>query len=136
MRKAGWEKRLRETVEKHMASESEYGVSDCLIIALDAIEAVTGEDPYPPSKFDRVYSDERGALRCLVKAGFKSVDEVLAAKFSEIPTSMAQRGDVGVVDIDGMIAAGVFTQLGFMSRGKSKVVFLPASQVKTAYKVS
>lgn len=135
MRVEGWERRLKLAVEKHIRLPAEYGVSDCLIIALDGIEAVTGEDPYPRATFDRVYSTAQGALRCLKQAGFDTVGDVLRAKFPEVAPSLAQRGDVGLCEHDGQLVAGLFTQLGFMTRGTRAVVFLPASAVTKAFKV-
>ncbi len=45
------ERELRLVVEKHIALPSAYGVSDCYIIADDAVEAVTGK---------RMFSGARG----------------------------------------------------------------------------
>jgi len=136
MRIEGWERRLNAAVAKHMALPAQYGVSDCLIIALDGIEAVTGTDPYPRDRFNRKYKTEAGAARCLRKAGFATVEDALrAACGKEIPPSLAQRGDVGVVVRDGMVAAGFFTQLGFFTRGAEEALHVPVSEVKTAFEV-
>lgn len=136
MRIAGWERRLRAAIEKHMALPAAYGSSDCLIIALDGIEAVTGSDPYPRDRFKRNYKTEAGAARCLRKAGFETVEDALrAACPNEIPPSLAQRGDVGVVEHNGQVVAGVFTQLGLFTRGTEQCLFLPAADVKTAFRV-
>jgi hypothetical protein len=134
-RVSGWEKRLKEVVQKHMGMVSRYGESDCFIIADDAHEAITGEKLAPPDKYNRDYSDEKSALRRLAEHGYKSVEDVLDKNFEEVIPTLAQRGDLGVAEVEGVTAAGVFTQMGFMTRGTRNVLFLPASQVKKAYKV-
>lgn len=131
----GWERRLKEVVEKHMALPSVYKISNCFIICNDAHEAVMGVKLAPETEYDLNYEDEQGALRRMVEQGYKSVEDILDRNLEEIAPSLAQRGDMGVVEVDGVVAGGVFTQIGFMTRGTKQVVFLPSSQVKKAYKV-
>lgn len=132
MRVEGWERRLKLAVEKHMRLPSEYGLSDCYLIADDGVEAVLGEHMYPGA---RGYETEAGAARQLRKRGFETVEDAFRARFPEIPPTLAQRGDIGVIDRDGVVSGGVFTSLGFMSRGAGAPVFLGASEVKSAFKV-
>ncbi len=126
-----WEKRLNEAVERHMALPSEYGVSDCYRIAEDAYEAVTGGQLYGKVK----YSNEAGIAKQLRKRGFETMRDALAAKLEEIPPLMAQRGDLGVVERDGVISAGVVTSIGFVTRGEGAVLFLPITDLKAAFRV-
>lgn len=128
----GWEKALKAVVEKHLALPSEYGVSDCYLIADDTVEAISGERMFPGV----VYSSEIGAAKALRAHGFDNVEQAFASKFEEIPPSLAQRGDIGVVDDNGSICGGVFTALGFMTRSDTVPIFLPVSRVKTAFKVA
>lgn len=132
-RTIGWEKRLNAVVAKHQALPSEYGVSDCYLIADDGVEALTGERMYP----DAIgYKTEAGAGKKLRQHGFANVKDAFAAKFSEIPVALAQRGDIGVIDRDGVFSGGLFTSIGFMTRGVEAVEFLPASAVAHAFKVT
>lgn len=128
----GWEKRLNAVVAKHMALPSSYGSSDCYIITDDGVEAVTGDRMYPDALG---YTTETGAARKLRQHGFETVRDAFAAKFPEIAQALAQRGDIGVVDRNGVLSGGVFTSIGFMTRGPSSVEFLPASQVSSAFMV-
>lgn len=132
MRVIGWEKRLNAVVAKHQQLPSQYGVSDCYLIADDAVEAVIGEFMYPSA---RRYKTEQGAGKQLRKHGFSNVMEAFAAKFAAINPLQAQRGDIGVVEHGGVLSGGVFTSIGFMTRGTDAVVFIPAAAVKTAFKV-
>lgn len=127
----GWEKALNAVIVKHRALPSEFGVSDCYLIADDAVEAVTGERMYPDVK----YHSEFGAARELRMRGFENVEMAFAAKFETVSVSFAQRGDIGVMESDGQICGGFFTQLGFVCRDADILRFLPISRVKTAFKV-
>lgn len=128
----GWEKRLKLAVQKHMALPSKFGVSDCYLLPDDVVEAVTGERIYS----DVVYTTEQGAAKQLIAHGFKTVEDAFAAKFEAVHPAMAQRGDIGVIESDGVICGGVFTANGFVARDPNKLVQVPLSRVKTAFKVA
>lgn len=127
-----WEKRLKIVTQKHMALPSVYGVSDCYIIADDAVEAVIGEQMYPGV---RNYKTEKGAAKKLQQHGFSTVEHAFAAKFETIAPSLAQRGDIGVIYDNGVVCGGFFTALGFATRNKDDLVFVPVGRVKFAFKV-
>lgn len=131
MRVDGWEKRLNATIKAHREMPSLYGVSDCFQICNDAVIAVTGEFLFK----DVLYTSEKQAAKELLKRGFKTVEDAFASKLETIPSALAQRGDIGVIDDNGAICGGVFTALGFMVRNDNAVVFVPVSRVKTAFKV-
>jgi hypothetical protein len=128
----GWERRLNAAVAKHQALPSAYGISDCYLIADDGVEAVTGERMYPKALG---YKTEAGAARRLRQHGFDTVRDAFAAKFPMIPVALAQRGDIGIIDRDGVLSGGLFTSIGFMTRGAEAVEFVPASAVAFAFKV-
>lgn len=132
MRHPDWEKRLNAVVAKHRVLPAEYGVSDCYIIADDAVEAVTGKKMYPGA---RRYTTAAGAGKQLRKRGFETVHDAFAAKFEQIGVLSAQRGDIGIYDNNGELSGGVFTAIGFMTRGTDEIVFLPQTAVSAAFKV-
>jgi hypothetical protein len=128
-----WEKRLKNVIEKHMALPSVYGTSDCYLIADDAVEALIGEQMFPDC---RSYTSEIGAAKLLKSKNFVNVEDAFASMFEKISPSLAHRGDIGVMLNDqGQVCGGVFTALGFMSRDDVKIIFLPVSRVKSAFKV-
>ena len=128
----GWEKALKEVMQRHMALPSEFGVSDCYLICDDTVLAITGERMYP----DAIgYTSELGAAKKLAAHDFANVEQAFAAKFEIIHPMHAQRGDIGVIDNDGAICGGVFTALGFMVRDENQITFLPVTRVKAAFKV-
>lgn len=128
-----WPKRLAAVVAKHQALPSEYGLSDCYIIADDAVEAVTGKTMYGAAV--RRYKTPTGAAKQLRKKGFATVRDAFAAKFSSIPVVFAQRGDIGVVERDGEVCGGVFTAAGFMVRDVNGLSFVKPSEVTDAFRV-
>lgn len=129
-----WQKRLNAVVAKHQALPAQYGLSDCYLIADDAVEAVTGDQMFPDA---RRYKTPAGAAKQLRKQGFETVRDAFAAKFHEVQDGvlMAQRGDIGVYDNNGELSGGVFTALGFMTRGAEEIVFLPQSAALAAFRV-
>lgn len=133
MRVQDWEKRLKAAIQKHIDLPSQYGVSDCYLIADDAVEAVTGETMFGTGA--RRYTTPAGAGKQLRKRGFETVADAFRAKFTEIAPTLAQRGDIGVLERDGEICGGVFTALGFAVRDAKRVLFLPATEAKTAFRV-
>jgi len=127
-----WELRLNAVVEKHLALPAKFGLSDCYMIADDAFAAVTGERLYKGVR----YGTEAGAAKQLRKRGFQTVEDAFRARLPEVGRLLAHRGDLGVVDRDGVISGGVFTTLGFMTRGEDGVVFLSPLDVKAAFRVA
>lgn len=149
MRHLDWEERLNAVVAKHQAVPGEWGKSDCWTLAMDAIEAVHGKRVL--SKLSR-YKSEAAGYRVFAKAGFKTVEEALASALEPVPVLMAQRGDVGVIEREGVISSGVFTSAGFAVRtiyGRTEKIggkrvetitgydlhFLPITAVKQAFQV-
>lgn len=150
-RHSEWEKRLNAVVAKHQACAGQWGVSDCWIMTMDAIEAVTGGRILQELQ---KYKSEADGYKVFRKHGFKlTVEEALVKALGEpIAPMMAMRGDVGVIERDDAISCGVFTSAGFAVRsiygrvdriaGKRIEVmtgydlqFLPISAVARAYQV-
>ncbi|WPE19968.1 DUF6950 family protein [Shinella zoogloeoides] len=127
-----WLKRLHDVIARHQALPASFGISDCFVIADDSVEAVTGRRMFPDA---RGYTTPAGAAKQLRRHGFASLREAFASKFQEVPVLMAQRGDIGVYDNDGEISGGVFTAVGFMTRGAEEIVFLPPSAALAAFRV-
>lgn len=127
-----WENAHKEVIEFHMSQPGVYGTSDCYIICDDNVKAITGKYMFPKA---RNYKSVKGAAKQLVKHGFENVEQAFASLFEETPPTLAQRGDIGVIDDNGAICGGVFTALGFAVRGDERLYFMPVSSVKTAFKV-
>ena len=141
-RRPGWELRLLEVVADHSRRPFAWGGvgggSDCHMMAMDAVVAVTGADPYADERGR--YSTRRGALRRFRARGFGWLGEAYAAVLDEIPPAHAQRGDIGLVLVDdgkgGTVEAAV-VMLPPHAHGKSETgaVRVPVSAVTRAFRV-
>ena len=132
MRTKGWEDALATVIEKHTSQPLIYGVSDCGQLAADAVLAVTGTDVFSDY---RKYKTEVGARKILQKAGCKDLSELFAKFFKPIHPFLAKRGDIGIVEQNGNICAGVFTGTGFACKSETGIFYLGVDAVKQAFSV-
>lgn len=132
MRPDGWEQALADAIERHATLPFEYGVSDCFVMATDAAEAATGS---PVLAEYRRYTTETGAARVLRRAGVEDVGALFALHLEPVAPALAHRGDIGVIERDGQIAAGVFTSFGFAVKAEHGVLYEPLTAVARAFKV-
>lgn len=141
-RLAGWEDRVIQVVGDHAARPFEWGGqrggSDCHMMAMDAVAAVTGTDPYADERGR--YSTRIGALRRFTARGFGWLGDAYAAVLDEIPPAQAQRGDIGLVLVDdgkGGTAEAAVVILPPHAHGKSETgaVRVPVSAVTRAFRV-
>ena len=132
MRVNGWEDALASVIEKHASQALVFGVSDCGQLAADAVLAVTGTDVFSDY---RKYKTEVGARRILQKAGCKDLSELFAKFFTPIHPFTAKRGDIGIVEQDSNICAGVFTGTGFACKSETGIFYLGIDAVHQAFSV-
>jgi hypothetical protein len=130
MRHPEWEKRLVAVTEAHLVMPLVWGKSDCLLTACDAVEAVLGVDPAKAIRGK--YKNKAGAYRLIKKNGFEALGDVLADRFQEVGTAMAQRGDVGIYQN----TVGYFCEYGFAVKGEDGLRFIPRTMAERAFKVS
>ncbi len=130
-----WPMRLVECTEAHIESFPDWGVSDCLMMAADAMFAVTGTDPL--SKFRGKYTTEQGAAKLMLKNGCENVEDVFEKYLGMEPMGRFsfRRGDVGTIEISGGIAAGYFTEQGFAVKQESGLRFFDVTEVRSVFKV-
>ena len=132
MRVNGWEDALASVIERHASQPLVFGVSDCGQLAAGAVFAVTGTDVFSDY---RKYKTEVGARRILQKAGCKDLSELFAKFFTPIHPFLAKRGDIGIVEQNGNICAGVFTGTGFACKSETGIFYLGVDAVKQAFSV-
>lgn len=108
------------------------------MMAMDAVAAVTGIDPYADERGR--YSTRIGALRRFRARGFSWLGDAYAAVLEEIPPALAQRGDIGLVRVDdgkGRAVEAAVVILPPHAHGKSETgsVRVPISAVTRAFRV-
>ena len=120
----------------------EWGVSDCCLMAANAIEAFTGTDL--ADDFRGKYTDQAGAFALIAAVtGGTTVEhaaEYCATKHGlvEWPAPLlAQRGDLVVIDDAGQLIAGVVHLNGrhAVTIGAEGLKRFPLEAVKRAWKV-
>lgn len=70
----------------------------------DGIEAITGHNPYDPWRGK--HKGILGACKEIKKAGFNSLDDLIASLFTEVPVSMAHQGDLILTRTQRWISEG------------------------------
>jgi hypothetical protein len=141
-RKPGWEERLFEVVADHSRRPFSWGGmdggSDCHMMAMDAVKAVTGTDPYAEERGR--YTTRIGALRRFTARGFRWLGDAYADVLQEVPPALAQRGDIGLVQIDdgrGRLVDAAVVILPPHAHGKSETgaIRVPVNLVTRAFRV-
>lgn len=136
-RREDWPERLQDALDRHAALPTTWGTSDCLMMPMDCVLAMTGRDP--AAEVRRAYSTAEGAAKLLLRRGFRSVADAYASVFPEIPVARAGRGDLGVVPVPyGAGFAGVvFMGLGAFGKNADAPgnLFVPRSAIVRAFRV-
>ncbi len=104
-------------------------------LAMACAEACTGVHPYPDAV--GCYIDRAGAQECLKRHGFDNIVEALSAKFPLIAPALAQRGDIGIVTFEGILASCVCEGREFVGKAPDKdgLIRLPRRVVVQAFHV-
>jgi hypothetical protein len=110
-------------IEHHRAQPYQAGVSDCFMMAMDAIEAVTGKRFYP----DVSYTTDAGAAKQMKKRKFATLGEAISAVLPEREAGHVMRGDIALLQVDTGIALGVVVGGGIAWRS-DRVKILPMSE--------
>lgn len=131
----GWDRALEDVATAHVDILPEWGVSDCLLTAADAIAAVTGTDPL--AKFRGKYKTEAGAARKMRQKGCENVKDVFERYLGLEPVNRlsARRGDVGVMIINDEYVAGFVCGSGFAVKQPHGLTFFPITEIVQAYKI-
>lgn len=131
-----WPSRLHEVLEATAQDRFEWGRLDCLLFVADCIQAMTGEDPAEAQRGR--YTTEIGSKRVLASDLGGSLDAALTMKLGDpVPIPFSGRGDVVLVMVDGVEAAGVIDLSGerVAVLTLDGLESLPISAVRRAWKV-
>lgn len=131
MRVPDWEKRLLATVEEWRSRPFEWGGADCLAFAQACAAACQGSEVGPVLP---CYGDEKAARRVLRGFG-GNLGEALAGVLPEIPVSMAQRGDWGLVETGKIGAVVICLGKHFVARDLIGQRLVPRHDVVRAFRV-
>ena len=90
MRVSGWESRLAAYLEN--APAFQWGENDCALWAAKWVAECTGDDH--TGEWLGYYRTERGAKIRMTRLGYRGVAAIASAHLSEIPLSLAGRGNL------------------------------------------
>jgi hypothetical protein len=128
-----WFDRLCEVIATHDNQPFAWGAADCFNFAMDAVEAMTGEDPYVA---DRRISSEAEYKAALKRRGFRSIESALKAAFPSIPPAMAATRDLALVKTEtGALSVGVVAGADILARDQDRLARLPLTSARRAYRV-
>lgn len=135
MRFEDWQDRLTDVIARHDAMPFELGVSDCAMLPIDVIQALTGSVPDPLNRLD--YHDMESGQRSARELGARNLAELFAMALPEIPVAFAGRGDVGIADYRGAIVGGgvVVVGIDLIGKGHEGTVRLPRQYLSRAFRV-
>ncbi len=127
-----WPERLYDVIAAYQGGIFVWGQRDCWRLTMDTVEAVSGARIYADLP---AYNSATGAARLLVERGFAGIGDALAAVLPEVPPSLAQRGDVGVIDEDGGEAGVVVIGADVLGMAPTGLTRTPRARLKRAYRV-
>lgn len=132
-RLSNWEANLHDYMAKMASAEHVYGVSDCALFASGAVLAMTGYDP--AAEFRGKYKTELGAARVLRSIGEGDLESTFDAKFPEISTAFAQRGDL-IWDGENVgVCFGAFAVFMGAQDAENGLVKIPRTEFVKAWRV-
>lgn len=131
-----WDERLAGVLERHAALPGAWGVSDCWIMAADAIEAMTGA-PFMPKL--RGYDSEKAGYRLFARHRFKTVLEAFQSVLEPVAPLQAMRGDIAIVSGPNGPSCGVVTMAGIAVKtiyeSGAMIRHLPITDACAAFRV-
>lgn len=131
-----WPSRLHEFLESAAATGFIWGENDCLLMVAGAIQAQTGVDL--AAGIRGRYKTETGAKRVLTSDLGGSLENALTTKLGDpVPIPFAGRGDVALVRVDDVEAAGIIDLSGerVAVLTLDGMESLPMTSVRLAWKV-
>jgi hypothetical protein len=135
-RRADWPERLAAVIEAARHEPYCLGSHDCVRLAFQCIEAMTGADLWP---IVRGYTTKAQAVRTMARLSGGSADlgDALTAVLGRQPqpVSMAQRGDVLLYQDEEGQHLGVCVGFNMVLLAERGLVFVPVSKALAAWRV-
>lgn len=105
---------VEATLRAELAKPYAYGRSDCFMLGIAMIDALTGSDLR--SIYDGCYSTLSGAQRALRRRGHKTLVTFFAAHLEPVAPATAQIGDVVVIRLSDGEHVGICLGVRFVTK--------------------
>ena len=132
-RRPDWFDALSRYLARTARTPFAYGRMDCALFVAGALAAMTGVDPARPWRGR--YQTLRGGLRHLRRAGFAGPDAVASALLPEIPSALAQPGDLALLLTADGPALGIVAGAAVLYRRPEGLGSLPLTHSTRAFRV-
>lgn len=132
VRQQDWPTKLNRFIASQSAVPFAWGERDCCLFVCDAIQSFTGSDP--GERWRGMYSSFKGAQRLIQNND--GVSGLARIAFGDpIPSALAQRGDVVLVDTPKGEALAICVGDKMAAQGDAGIVFMPMTAAKAAWKI-
>lgn len=128
-----WDKQLAAVTKRHLKLPGVWGMADCLMTVADAIDALIGVDLAEGVR--GTYDTEEGAAVALEKRGYADLEAYFIDNFPKIGRLAARRGDVVLLETQGILAAGYICEYGAAVKMTRGLVFRPQTDIIRAFKI-
>jgi hypothetical protein len=132
MRKENWPELLIAEIERHRKLPFSWGESNCFYFPMDCAKAITGIDLW---ERERGCTSETDFKRRLVDNGLANLAEAFAQVFQECPPAFARRGDIGVVEYQGILCGVMVEGVDVVGKTLDGTLRVPRSLLKRAFRI-
>lgn len=133
MRVIGWEEALLEVIARHEALPFEWSASDCFTLCMDAVKALTGDDPW--ASLRGKYDSELSSAKVLVRLKCGNVGDLFSKRFESVHQAFARRGDIGIVEQNGERVGVVVLGDRVIGKHQSGGLRIPRDRLVQSFKV-
>lgn len=132
MRRQDWPRRLQQFCRERRRMPFAWGTNDCATLAADWVLEATGADPMYGVR--GLWSDARQAMERLAELGGmrQAVTDIMGA---EILPTLAQRGDLVLIEIDGRETLAVCVGDHALGSADAGALLAPMSGAVAAWRV-
>lgn len=128
-----WPDRLEDHVEKWRNKKFKWGIADCSMFVLEAERAICGKSRF--DDFVGEYKTEKQSKEALKRFGKETLEATLDDRLEITCVTMAQRGDVALIDTPEGDGLSLVLGPNLAAMGKDGLVFLPIDSAKKVWKV-
>lgn len=91
---ARWSEFIQDTHDLQDGLKMDWEHVNCMQFFGQGCEALTGHNPYEELGWDEIFTDADGAAAAIQSRGYKTLTDVIAEHFKEIPIAFIWPGDL------------------------------------------